>query len=460
MKKLSILCLAAAPLAGEVVLAQQDLDVSAEPITVAGQTFPNRAAYYRSTLFRQLNARCGLPLDHAAEAWRQAPSDCSLNNTNVLPQYDPSNGIYEIPVVVHVIMNTNGQGALSDALVQSQIDILNEDFRAAAGTPGASGNDAMIQFYLADEDPQGNPTNGITRSTNNTWFNDGGSYWNTLAWDTNRYLNIYTNRAGGALGYVPNLPQGGIVGNNSDRVVVLWSAFGRNSPGGPPFDQGRTATHEVGHYFGLDHTFAGGCPSPANCYGNGDLICDTEPENNPRFGCPSNPQSCGSPDPFENYMDYTDDTCMTNFTVEQNNRMRCTIENWRPNLPRSPGGSCQAASSVNRNAGSNPQAYTAQPPVLGQDMAIDVATQGYSFATIVGFASPANTPISGGRTILVDTSNKYFQVGPFAGPSVSTTLAVPNDPSLCGVTAYTQGILFGGQPSFALTNAQDVTPGT
>ncbi|MHC5002024.1 MAG: M43 family zinc metalloprotease, partial [Planctomycetota bacterium] len=174
------------------------------------------------------------------------------------------------------------------------------------------------------------PTTGITYSNNTSWFNDNGSYWNQLAWDTSRYMNIYTNNAGGALGYVPDLPQGGIVGSNEDRVVILWSAFGRNAPIGPPFNQGRTLTHEVGHYLGREHTFNGGCGSASACYTSGDLICDTTPQSSPTDGCSGS--SCGSPDPIHNYMDYSDDLCMWEFTAEQARRMRCTLEHYRPQL--------------------------------------------------------------------------------------------------------------------------------
>jgi hypothetical protein len=116
-------------------------------------------------------------------------------------------------------------------------------------------------------------------------------------------------------------------------VVCYYRAFGRNS-GFYPYHQGRTATHEVGHYLGLFHTFQNGCAAatPPGCYTTGDRICDTNSEQSYHFGCPSGATSCGSPDPYRNYMDYTDDLCMTNFTPEQARRNRCTLEFWRPNL--------------------------------------------------------------------------------------------------------------------------------
>ena len=300
---------------------------TAQQVTNSNQSF---ADAYRA--FVQENGlRCGTPPQDPNFQEPLNPSDCAYTSTTIKSQYDPTY-IFEIPVVVHVIQNSSGTGFLSTSDVQSQIDILNEDFRALPGTNGSNGVDSMIQFRLATEDEFGNPTTGITYSTNTTWFNDGGSYWTSLAWDTNRFMNIYTNSASGFLGYVPDLPQGGIVGSDSDRIVCLWSAFGRNSAGGPPYNQGRTATHEVGHYLGLYHTFDGGCASTSGCYSNGDTICDTNPESSPRFGCPSNPVSCGNSDPYTNYMDYTDDLCMEDFTEEQVNRMRCTLEFWRPNL--------------------------------------------------------------------------------------------------------------------------------
>lgn len=301
-------------------------------VTPAG-TFDTWADYFHSSYFRENGLRCGTQIE-STTGWAapDIPADCTANLTNPANIYDPAVITYRVPVVVHVIQNTSGAGFLSVEDVESQIEILNEDYLAIPGSPGGPGTNVEIQFYLAEVDPSGNPTNGITYSTNNTWYNDGGSYWNTLAWDPHNYMNIYTNTAGGNLGYVPGLPQQGGVGAKSDRVVILWSSFGRDSAGGPPYDQGRTATHEVGHYLGLWHTFDNGCGSLTSCYTTGDRICDTLPESSPSFGCPATKASCGDDDPQENYMDYSDDTCMFEFTPEQARRQRCTLESYRPNL--------------------------------------------------------------------------------------------------------------------------------
>ena len=266
------------------------------------------------------------------------PGDCSSSQTNPDPVYSPGNlDVVEIPVVFHVISSSSGQGNLSSSQIQSQIDILNEDFRALSGTPGAPGVDTGIQFVLADTDPNGNPTNGITRVTNNTWYQQGiqESYRASLNWNPNRYLNIYTNltAGGGLLGFatIPQL-QSPQAGTSRDGVTLNWRSVGRNAPL-VPYNQGRTATHEVGHYLGLFHTFGNtsGCGG-GNCLTSGDLICDTNAESDPNFGCNAGSASCGSTDPVRNYMNYSDDTCMNRFTLEQSRRMRCTLEFWRPNL--------------------------------------------------------------------------------------------------------------------------------
>lgn len=305
------------------------------------------AALFASPTFadgQHLGLRCGTMDRETRQLFFGAPgdkavlggSDCSASSTNPDTTYNPG-ADYNIAVWVHVLRNSTGtQGDVSDALIESQIEILNEDFLALAGTNGAGGTNSAIHFYLA----------GITRTNNNSWFNDQQDtsfppgqrwYYEQLARDPNRYMNVYTNQAGGNLGYVPQLPadnNGAIVGALRDRVVVLWDSLGRNAPIGPPYNLGRTATHEVGHYLGLEHTFTGGCATatPPGCYTSGDLICDTNSESGPFFDCSPGSTTCGTPDPTDNYMDYTEDLCMLRFTTEQMRRHRCTLEFWRPEL--------------------------------------------------------------------------------------------------------------------------------
>ena len=423
-------------------------------ITVDGVPFETWGDYLSSSLFQARGLRCAFPDSRdVAPGFNFVPSDCGFTHTNPAAEYAPT-FTYDIPVVVHVIMSTGGQGNITDAKVQSQIDILNEDFLALTGTNGSMGTNAQIQFHLATEDPAGNPTNGITRSTNNTWFNDGGSYWNTLAWDPHRYLNIYTNQASGALGYVPGLPQSGLVGQANDRVVCLWSAFGRNAPIGPPYNQGRTATHEVGHYLGLWHTFSGGCVSTSNCYDNGDFICDTNPESSPTFGCPGSRVTCGLPAPFDNYMDYSDDLCMELFTGEQTLRMRCTLQHWRPNLATVVN-NVTAVASIRNGTGVNPSNYfPVNTPRIGMNWEALVFGPPPYISVII---PTLNGPTSG--TIL--SSGELLVQPPFLPYFVSTgshSIPIPSEVGLLGRQYSTQGAtLVSG--ALTLLNAVDLTFG-
>lgn len=265
---------------------------------------------------------------------RGTQADCSDSFTNPSAEYAPSIIKYIIPVVVHVMRSEDGtMGHISEETIRDQINVLNEDFLALPDTPGENGTNVNIEFYLATRDPNGNPTNGITYSDNQTWHVDGGAYYLTLAWDPDRYLNIYTADLGqDFLGYVnqPQLENLGAVGLPMDRAVVHYASFGRDDP----VHAGRILTHEIGHYLGLYHPWHNGCQSafPPNCYSTGDFVCDTSPQDSPNFGCQPSKLSCGNVDPIDNYMCYTDGICLTNFTQDQARRIRCTLINWRPDL--------------------------------------------------------------------------------------------------------------------------------
>lgn len=307
-------------------------------VEVDGKYYGDMLEFQLSDEFQKGGHRCASPgagelVDLVAGL---SPTDCSINSTTIQGEYDPANGpVYTIPVVFHVIQRTDGTGNVSNALITSQVAILNEDFRALPGSLGAPGFDTEIQFVLATEDPNGNATTGINRVTSNAYFTDPGpgafnDMKQALNWDTDRYLNIYTNDAAGNLGYA-TFPQQD-AGAYLDGVVLLYSSVGRNSPGGGIYDLGRTATHEVGHYLGLFHTFQDGCGTAGAPYTTGDRIGDTARQQSPNFNCPAGATSCSSADPIENYMNYTQDSCMDRFTAEQANRMRCGIANYRTTL--------------------------------------------------------------------------------------------------------------------------------
>ena len=238
--------------------------------------------------------------------------------------------IITIPVVVHVIYK-NSQENISVAQIQSQIDVLNEDYRrtnADADNTWSQATDSQIEFKLATIDANGNPTTGITRKSSNktSWgTNDAmkkSSQGGVNPWDASEYLNMWVcNIGGGILGYA-QFPGGSA---STDGVVMSPQYFGSADKGSgfylsAPFDKGRTATHEVGHFLNLRHIWGdGGC-------GVDDFVSDTPESDASNGGCKTTHVSCGTVDMVQNYMDYSDDACMNLFTVGQKSRMRTVLE--------------------------------------------------------------------------------------------------------------------------------------
>jgi hypothetical protein len=258
--------------------------------------------------------------------------------------------IITIPVIVHVVYNTASQN-ISEAQIQSQIDVLNEDYRRLNADAFNTrpqfetiAADAQIQFCLADTDPDGNPSNGITRTSTNIAQWTLGNADNAKksssggidGWPRNSYLNIWVvNLSGDILGYAypPGVPAW------MDGAVIKYTYFGRGT--GiliPPYNLGRTTTHEVGHWLDLSHIWGdGGC-------GQDDGIDDTPNAGTPYYGCPSNPSTCGDLDNHENYMDYTNDGCMNMFTAGQVEVMQAILHSNRSALLNSNG--CVGAGSA------------------------------------------------------------------------------------------------------------------
>lgn len=270
-----------------------------------------------------------------------------------------------IPVVVHIVYRTASEN-LSDAQVQSQIAVLNEDFRRlnadTVNTPSlfrGVAADAQIQFCLATRDPLGNPTSGITRTqTTKTSFSvytddvKFSSQGGRDAWPTDQYLNIWVcNLAGGVLGYA-QFPGGGPA--STDGVVIGYQYFGRGGSAQAPYNKGRTATHEVGHWLNLRHIWG-----DAQC--GDDFVSDTPVQEQANYGCPSFPHpTCGNTsDMFMNFMDYTDDACMNLFTQGQKARMRAVLtapNGYRASILSSqgcapPGGGCSGTQTLTASSG-------------------------------------------------------------------------------------------------------------
>lgn len=240
-----------------------------------------------------------------------------------------------IPVVVHVVHN-GGPENISDAQIISQIQVLNEDYGKLPGTNGdGDGVDTRIRFCLAKISPDGHCTNGIVRVKST--LTDHQSFERSLLkqlsfWDNDRYLNIYVvqdiDNNSGTLGY-SSFPDGP---DDEDGFVVKHVAFGTTGTAQAPYNMGRTASHELGHWLGLYHTFNGGCGTDT-CT-TGDLVCDTPPVADPNFGCPLTANSCSNEvpdvtDQVRNYMDYTNDACKNLFTVGQRDRAQGMLDLFR-----------------------------------------------------------------------------------------------------------------------------------
>ncbi len=249
-------------------------------------------------------------------------------------------GLTTIPVVVHVVYNTAAE-KIPTSQITSQIAVLNRDYRAANPDrtnvpPVWKGlvTDARIEFVLASKDPKGKKTSGITRTkTTRTSFGTGDTVKFTAsggidAWPSKKYLNIWVcTLAGGLLGYA-QFPGGPAA---TDGVVIRNTAFGTKGTAKAPFNLGRTATHEVGHWLNLRHIWG----DTEDCSGT-DFVSDTPNAAGPNYGNPGFPHvSCSNGpngDMFMNYMDYVDDAAMFMFTSQQAVRMQAALDGPRKSL--------------------------------------------------------------------------------------------------------------------------------
>lgn len=274
----------------------------------------------------QAGVRCAAPQDSRAEkarvdaqlrAFRSGSANRGPKQPTPTPTPRPGDGggqVGKIPVVMHVVYKESKRGRegyVEQARLDEQIAVLNAQY-ARTG----------FSFYLA----------GADWTNNSQWFGNCYNYSTeyemkqALAVDPAQVLNIYTCKPQqGILGYAYypwTFPETDV----RHGVVVLHASL----PGGSaePYNLGDTATHEVGHYLGLYHTFEGACEDP------GDYVDDTPAEASPDFYCTPGRDSCPAAglDPVRNYMDYGDDLCMDNFTDDQVSRMQDAVHVYRPSL--------------------------------------------------------------------------------------------------------------------------------
>lgn len=215
-----------------------------------------------------------------------------------------------VPVYMHVI-TAGTVGNVTDAQIAAQIAVLNTTYAGGEG-----GTNTGFSFTLA----------GVTRTNNATWFyagpggTDEHSMKAALHQGADNALNFYSTTAGPYLGwaFLPDIttkPGQAYL----DGIVIDWETIpGTSTRYAGQYDRGETGTHEVGHWLNLEHTFYGGCNA------KGDYVDDTPPEGMPTSGCPAGKDTCSAPglDPIHDYMDYSYDSCYTQFTAGQTQRMR------------------------------------------------------------------------------------------------------------------------------------------
>jgi hypothetical protein len=250
-------------------------------------------------------------------------------------------GVTQVPVVVHVVHHTPEQD-ISAEQVQSQIVVLSDDYRARNADVGRVPEpfaplvgDTRVEFALATTDPDGNPTDGITRTaTDVPAFADDDAVKAAATggadpWPTDRYLNLWVAPlVEGLFGYA-QMPGGP---PETDGVVVAPTAFGTVGTVSPPFHLGRVATHEVGHWLNLLHIWG---DDGDGCNGT-DFVDDTPNQAGFNLGVPEFPhitcENGPNGDMFMNYMDFVDDEAMFMFTQGQAARIQACLDTDRPTI--------------------------------------------------------------------------------------------------------------------------------
>lgn len=399
-----------------------------------------------------------------------APKIAEIKANRASQRSESQQVIYNIPVVIHVVHTGEAVGTgpnITDAQALSQIQVLNEDYRRLAGTPGGANTtglavDVEINFCIAQVDPNGAPTTGIVRHNITPYSNSqtpaDPTDWETrpnvesmksvTQWDPTKYLNMWTINPGGnplndlfnpglggLLGYAqfpdntPNLqglnPTGGMA--STDGVVAGYYVMGTIAEDDGTFmldgtyNLGRTMTHEVGHWLGLRHIWGDG-----NCSVD-DYCADTPNAAAPNYTCNLFNNSCTDNPDFDqvqNYMDYTNDACMDTFTQDQKDRIQAIMASAPRRAELNSSTACSISPTVYVTT-ALPENVTEGSDCNFQDITIDLTM------SIAGNASATASLVNTGTA----TENEDFEFinnsVTFASgsttPSNSVTLRIFND---------------------------------
>ena len=401
--------------------------------------------------FAQHTERCANSFKHAEYLKQNPQAKTSFENIELELQKiiqkgytkRSTNDVYQIPLVIHVMHLGEDIGVgnnISDAQIMSGVEQLNDAFRNVDG----QGIDSEIEFILAKQDPNCNPSTGIVRFdasgianylTDGIAINSLGADEITLKaaskWSNTDYYNIWivseiegNNGGFGTQGYAYFPGTSGA----KDGTIILNTAWGNTGTANSWNNQSKTAIHELGHGLNLHHTFkvqspadttSNGCPSNTNCATDGDLCCDTDPHKvSASFTCTDNQinECTGNVfgDVVHNYMDYSDQDCQYMFTQDQIDRMRATLEGSRSGLLVSKG------LSVALTSFREPITPTCEPTTEGIGL-----SAGYAGIMNVNFhslsASSSYTSDDGGYVNNADDCLKAVYVHPDSSYDLSIT---------------------------------------
>lgn len=400
------------------------------------------------TPFKPASDKCGFSLEmdkNRAHGFNDAAYEAKMqqlvNEFKQLNNFGPPTTIYTVPIIFHVIYDGNTEGTigtgsnLTEAIVNAQIQQLNQDFANLSGSGYGSATDLGVRFVAAKVDPLGNMLcePGIERinwrsrtgwqdpsglaSTNAVMTHFDGTVKPQSYWDPYRYVNVWLANfsASGLLGYatfpaLSTLP--GLSNTETDQtagVVVMSGSVGSllNPGTASPYQYGRTLTHELGHFFGLRHI-----TGDASC-GN-DYCADTPPQNALTSGCPTpgtlNGCTPSVPKMFENYMDYSNDICLNTFTLNQSERCQVVMINSprRKELPSSTTGTSPMPNRIFFKSGQTTISETATGTCPRyKDYAITVGVESAATGNATLSLSKAGTATDNADYIITPASLNY-----------------------------------------------------